>query len=115
MLVLGIVVKEIYLAHSTQSNLRNVLLEEYVEEYFKLEAEFKSVFAEHIVQEDCLLKIRSHLEKMEKKLQQRKFKKLRKFCKKGLRATRVNFLVLNIISIVFVSHLLQVLIIIITF
>ena len=67
---LGIVVKEIYLAHSTQSNLRDVLLEEYVEEYFKLEAEFKSVFAEHIVQEDCLLKIRSHLEKMEKKLRQ---------------------------------------------
>ena len=35
----------------TRSNLRDVLLEEYVEKYFKLEAEFKSVFVKHIVQE----------------------------------------------------------------
>ena len=32
----------------TRSSLRDVLLEEYVEKYFKLEAEFKSVFAKHI-------------------------------------------------------------------
>ena len=36
----------------TRSNLRFVLLEEYVKKYFKFEAEFKSVFAKHIVQED---------------------------------------------------------------
>ena len=35
-----------------RSNLKYVLPEEYVEKYFKLEAEFKSVFAKHIVQED---------------------------------------------------------------
>ena len=39
------------------SDLRDVLLEEYVEKYFKLEAEFKSIFEKHIVQEDWLLKV----------------------------------------------------------
>ena len=33
----------------TRSKLRDVLLEEYVEYYFQLEAEFKSVFEKHIV------------------------------------------------------------------
>ena len=65
----------------TRSNLRDVLLEEFVEKYFKLEAEFKSVFAKYIVQEDWLLKVRNHLERLEKKLCQKKLKKLRKFCK----------------------------------
>ena len=65
----------------TRSSLRDVLLEEYVEKYFKLEAEFKSVFAKHIVQEDWLLKVRNHLERLEKKLHRKKLKKLRKFCK----------------------------------
>ena len=65
----------------TRSNLRDVLLEEYVEKYFKLKAEFKSVFAKHIVQEDWLLKVRTHLERLEKKFRQKKLKKLRKFCK----------------------------------
>ena len=60
----------------TKSNLRDVLLEEYVEKYFKLEAEFKSVFVKYIVQEDWLLKVRNHLEK---KLHQKKLKRLRKF------------------------------------
>ena len=41
----------------TRSNLRDVLLEEYVEKYFKLQAEFRSVFAKHIIQEDWLLKL----------------------------------------------------------
>ena len=53
----------------------------YVEKYFKLEAEFKSVFAKHIVQEDWLLKVRNHLERLEKKLCQKMLKKLRKFSK----------------------------------
>ena len=92
----------------TRSSLRDVLLEEYVEKYFKLEAEFKSVFAKHIEQEDWLLKVRNHLERLEKKLHQKKFKKLHKFCKndyfilnvlKDLRVT-MNFLVLNIILLV---------------
>ena len=65
----------------TRSNLRDVLLEEYVETYFKLKTEFKFVFAKHILQEDWLLKVRNHLERREKKLRQKKFKKLRKFCK----------------------------------
>ena len=65
----------------TRSNLRDVLLEEYVEKYFKLEAEFKSVFAKHIVLEDWLLKVSNHLDRLEKKLRQKKLKKLRKFCK----------------------------------
>ena len=65
----------------TRSNLRDVLLEEYVEKYFKLETEFKYVFAKHIVQEDWLLKVRNHFDRMEKKLRQKKFQKLRKFCK----------------------------------
>ena len=38
----------------TRSNLRHVILEEYVEKFFELDAEFKSVFAKHIVQEDWL-------------------------------------------------------------
>ena len=79
-----------------------------MEKYFKLEAEFKSVFAKHIVQEDWLLKVRNHLERLEKKLHQKKLKKLHKFCKndhfilnvlKDLRVT-MNFLVLNIILLV---------------
>ena len=41
----------------TRSNLRDVLLKEYVEKYFKLQAEFRSVFAKHIIQEDWLLKL----------------------------------------------------------
>ena len=65
----------------TRLSLRDVLLEEYVEKYFKLEAELQSAFAKHIVQEDWLLKVRNHLERLEKKLRQKKFKKLRKFCK----------------------------------
>ena len=52
-----------------------------MEKYFKLEAEFKSVFVKHIVQEDSLLKVRNHLDRLEKKLLQKKLKKLRKFCK----------------------------------
>ena len=54
----------------TRSSLRDVLLEEYVEKYFKLEAEFRSAFAKNIVQEDWLLKVRNHLERLEKKLLQ---------------------------------------------
>ena len=65
----------------TRSNLRDVLLEEYVGKYVKLEAEFKSLFAKYIVKEDWLLKVRNHLERLEKKLRQKKLKKLRKFCK----------------------------------
>ena len=49
----------------TRSNLTDVLLEEYVEKYFTLEADLKSVFAKHIVQEDWLLKVRNHLERLE--------------------------------------------------
>ena len=52
-----------------------------MKKYFKLEARFKSVFVKHIVQEDWLLKVRNHLERLEKKLRQKKLKKLRKFCK----------------------------------
>ena len=48
---------------------------------FKLEAEFKSVFAKYVVQEDWLLKVRNYLERLEKKLRQKKLKKLRTFCK----------------------------------
>ena len=65
----------------SRSNLRDVLIEEYMEKYFKSEAEFKSVFAKNIVQEDRLLKVRNHLDRLEKKLRQKKLKKLRKFCK----------------------------------
>ena len=64
----------------TKSNLRDVLLVEYVEKYFKLEAEFKPIFAKHIIQEDWLLKVRNHLERLKKKLRQKKLKKLRKLC-----------------------------------
>ena len=49
----------------TRSNLTDVLLEEYVEKYFTLEADLKSVFAKHIVQEDWLLRVRNHLERLE--------------------------------------------------
>ena len=49
----------------TRSNLTDVLLEEYVEKYFTLEADLKSVFAKHIVLEDWLLKVRNHLERLE--------------------------------------------------
>ena len=49
----------------TRSNLRVVLLEEYVEKYFKLEAQFRSVFAKHIVR-TYLLKVSNHLETGEK-------------------------------------------------
>ena len=49
----------------TRSNLTDVLLEEYVEKYFTLEADLKSVFAKHIVLEDGLLKVRNHLERLE--------------------------------------------------
>ena len=52
-----------------------------MEKYFKLKAELKSVFAKHIVQENWLLKVRTHLERLEKKLRQKKLKKLRKFSK----------------------------------
>ena len=52
-----------------------------MEKYLKLEAEFKSVFAKHIVQEDWLLKVINHLETLEKKLCQKELKKLRKFCR----------------------------------
>ena len=52
-----------------------------MEKYFQLEAEFKSVFAKYIVQENCLLKVRNHLERLERKFRQKKLKKLRKFCK----------------------------------
>ena len=52
-----------------------------MEKYFKLEAEFKSVFAKHIVQEDWLLKVRNHVDRLEKKLRQEKLENLRKFCK----------------------------------
>ena len=49
----------------TRSNLTDVLLEEYMEKYFTLEADLKSVFAKHIVQEDWLLKVRNHLVRLE--------------------------------------------------
>ena len=65
----------------TRSNLRDVLLKEYVEKYFELEAKFKSIFSKYFVQEDWLLKVRNHLERLEKKLHQKKLKKLDKFCK----------------------------------
>ena len=65
----------------TRPNLRDVLLEEYVEKYFKLETKFKSGFGKHIVQEDCLLKVRNHFDRLEKELRQKKLKKLHKFCK----------------------------------
>ena len=52
-----------------------------MEKYFKLKAELKSVFAKHIVQANWLLKVRTHLERLEKKLRQKKLKKLRKFSK----------------------------------
>ena len=52
-----------------------------MEKYFILETEFKSVFAKYIVQEDWLLKNCNHLERLEKKLRQKKSKKLRIFCK----------------------------------
>ena len=65
----------------TRSNLRDVLLKEYVEKYFKLETEIKSVFAKHVIQEHWLLKVSNHLDKLEKKLRQKKLKKLHKFCK----------------------------------
>ena len=64
----------------TRSNLRDVLLEEYVGKYFKLEAVFKSFFAKYILQEEWLLKVRDHLKRLEKKLRQKKLKKLRIFC-----------------------------------
>ena len=47
----------------TRSTLRDVLLEEYVKKYFKLETEFKSVFTKHIIHEDWLLKVRNDLKK----------------------------------------------------
>ena len=89
--------------------------------YFKLDV--KSVFAKHIVQEDWLLKVRNHLERLEKKLRQKKLKKLRKFCKNDnfyfecleRFESHDDFLVLNIILLVFVSHLFQILRIFITF
>ena len=49
----------------TRSNLTDVLLEEYMEKYFTLEADLKSVFAKHIVQEDWLLRVRNHLARLE--------------------------------------------------
>ena len=94
----------------TRSNLRGVLLEEYVE---KLEVDFTFVLAKPIVQEDWLLEIRNHLEKPEKKLREKKFKKLHKFCKIFILIVRkdlivtINFLVLNLTSIVLVSCLFQ--------
>ena len=65
----------------TRSNVRDALHKEYVETYFKLKAEFKSVFVKCIVQEDRLFKVRNHLERLEKKYRQKKLKKLHKFCK----------------------------------
>ena len=50
-----------------------------MEKYFKLETDFKCAFAKYIVQEDWLLKVRNHLERLEKKLRQKKLKKLHKF------------------------------------
>ena len=107
----------------TRSNLRDVLLEEYVGKYFELEAEFKSVFAKHIVQEDWLLKVRNHLERLERKSRQKKLKNCVNFVRtiififnfwKDLRVT-MNLLVSTIILLVFVSHFFQILIIFITF
>ena len=59
----------------TKSNLRDVLLEEYVGKYFKLKADFKSFFAKHIVQEDWLLKVRNHLDRLEKNFVSEEVKK----------------------------------------
>ena len=44
-----------------RSNLKYVLLEEYVEKYFKLEAKFKSVFGKHIVKADCVNFVRTEI------------------------------------------------------
>ena len=49
----------------TRSNLTDVLLEEYMEKYFTLEADLISVFAKHIAQEDWLLRVRNHLARLE--------------------------------------------------
>ena len=48
----------------TRSKLKGVLLEEYLEKYFKLEAEFKSVSAKHIAQKDWFLKVSNYLERL---------------------------------------------------
>ena len=48
---------------------------------FELINQFKSTTNRHIIQEDWLLKIRNHLEKLERKLKHKKLKKLRKLCK----------------------------------
>ena len=65
---------------NTGVNLREVLIEEYVRKLFELIDQFKSTINRHIIQEDCLLKTRNHLEKLERKLKHKKLKKLRKLC-----------------------------------
>ena len=61
--------------------MRDLVLYEYVEKLFKSEETFNCLFEEFLVQDDWLLKVRGHLEKYEKILQQRKLKKLKKLTK----------------------------------
>ena len=69
---------------NTETNLREVLIKEYVTKVFQLITQFKSKINRQIVQEDWLLKTRNHLERLEKKLKHKKLKKLRKLCKDNL-------------------------------
>ena len=66
---------------NVESKLRDLVLYEYVEKLFKSEETFNCLFEEFLVQDDWLLKVRGHLEKYEKILQQRKLKKLKKLTK----------------------------------
>ena len=66
---------------NVESKLCNLVLYEYVEKLFKSEETFNCLFEEFLVQDDWLLKVRGHLEKYEKILQQRKLKKLKKLTK----------------------------------
>ena len=48
----------------------------FVRKLFQLVTHFKSTINKQLIQEDWLLKTRNHLEKLEKKLKQKKMKKL---------------------------------------
>ena len=66
--------------NNVESKLRDLVFHGHVEKLFKSEETFNCLFEEFLIK-DWLLKVRGHLEKHEKILQQRKSKRLRKLTK----------------------------------
>ena len=103
---------------NTGVNLHEVLIEEYVQKLFQLITHFKSLISRKIIWEDWLSKTRKYLEKLDKKSLNIKSWKSCWSCVRIIQnyilhalhvlIVMMNFLILNIIFLSFVTILLQI-------